>query len=103
MEVKQYAGSGAEKKGMSEKGRGMFSSLPTGVDTEKQNAVRGREGAMSIRTGKLHIRQTKERSKEKEGMSGKSHAHKGVKLWTDAIESLSSSGIGISTAKREIA
>ena len=39
---------GAKKRNERE-GREMFPSLPTGVDTKRQNVVRGREGAMSIR------------------------------------------------------
>ena len=44
---------GAKKRNERE-GRGMFSSVPTGVDTKRQNAVRGREGAMSIQAGRLY-------------------------------------------------
>ena len=53
---------------------------------------------MSIRAGRLYIRQTKG---EKRGnrMIGKSQAHKGKKPWTDAMEILSCSGMGICTAK----
>ena len=54
---------------------------------------------MSIQAGRLYIRQTKERSEEIR-MSGKSQTHKGKKLWTDAMEILSSIGMGICTANR---
>ena len=63
------------RKGMSEKGGECF-PLTYGRGHKRRNDVRGRERAMSIRAGRLYIRQTKERSEEIR-MSGKSQTHKG--------------------------
>ena len=60
----------------------MFTPYHTGVDTKRQNGVRGREGAMTIRTAGLTS--DKQRIKAMTGMSGRSQASKGASRRTDA-------------------